>query len=291
MGLDYSPGDNDGLWIPRAGMHQLGLMHGMGGLLPPSKTSWPPRTQLCMEKLVAQREKGAKPSSDLPQACAKTTSPSICILQRSRLPNPLQPRRENPAGKGHPDRPEGEPPRYTLGSSTSAAPGCRMVLPRASPWARLDAQQPRAPAKRRSRDVGTGWQGRDGRDGMAQRRHGLLRGRAEMAGESRADCVCYLAGALQNGLERERGTGLCRVLRQEVGVGVAWVSLAPQRSAGRARWFAEDVLGSTWCTSVLQTRVVNWVLNLQSNEDRGEKKPPERSSRPSSVGCFPNPFP
>lgn len=56
--------------------------------------------------------------------------------------------------------------------------------------------------------IGTGCRG------VSRQRHA----RQRLAREPRADCVPYFAGSLQNRLERERGQGLRRVLRQEVGV-------------------------------------------------------------------------
>lgn len=76
-------------------------------------------------------------------------------------------------------------------------------------------------------------------DGLAQRWHKLL---WEQAEESRAGCISCFAGALQNGLERERGTGLRCVLRQEVGVRTGWLSLGSGASSASVRWMEHGAL-------------------------------------------------
>lgn len=66
--------------------------------------------------------------------------------------------------------------------------------------------------------------------GVSRQRHA----RQRLAREPAPDCIPYFAGSLQNRLERERGQGLCRVLRQEVGVSGARSCAGSAAAAARA---------------------------------------------------------
>ena len=128
--------------------------------------------------------------------CATSSAPAL----------PPNHRQKSPAGRGRPDRPEGKPLQHTLGTQ-----GLRNRFhPEHRLRSLLEAQEPQAPAERCGRDAaggcGEGMAGMSGDPGCCEDGQGW-------AGEGRADRISSFAGALQNGLERERGKGLCRVLR------------------------------------------------------------------------------